>query len=147
MTSRYKFALLVLSMILINIATWFVTGANQRNGVYPVDADSIGIPIALTWFHCLLILPQLFFISFLGNFSFVTQLCSRDNRWSIVIGVVLLALYVNVGLFAISGVAEWMFPNHYLIAACYSLLFLVLVIFLLFDVKLLFSNPSSRGTR
>ena len=141
MTCRYKFALLVRALILINIATWFVTGANQKNGVYPVDADSIGIPIGGTWFHSLLVLPQLFLISFLGSFGFVTQLCSSDNRWSIAIGFVLLALYVNVSLFAISGVAEWMLPNHYLIAFGYLLLFLVLFIFLLLDIKLLFSNP------
>ena len=147
MTGKYKFALLVLALIFINIATWFVTGANQRSGIYPIDADSIGIPIAGTWFHSLLVLPQLFLISFLGSFGFVTRLCSRDTRWSIAIGIVLLALYVNVGLFAISGVAEWMLPNHYLIAVGYLLLFLVLVIFLLLDMKLYSRTLHSRGMR
>ena len=75
------------------------------------------------------------------------RLCSRDIRWSVAIGIALLALYANVGLFAISGVAEWMLPNHYLMAVCYSLLFLVLVVFLFLDMKLLFSNPSFKGTR
>ena len=145
MKGRYKFALLVLALILINVATWFVTGVNQRHGVYPVDADSIGIPIVGTWVNSLLVLPQLFLIGFLGSFSFVRRLCSRDIRWSIAIGIVLLALYANVGLFAISGVAEWMLPNHYLMAVCYSLLFLVLIVFLFLDMKLLFSNPSFKG--
>ena len=142
MKGRYKFTLLVLALILINVATWFVTGVNQRNGVYPVDADSIGIFIVGTWFFSLLVLPQLFLISYLASFSFVKRLCSRDIRWPIAIGIALLALYASVGLFAVSGVAEWMLPNHYLIAACYSLLSLALIVFLFLDMKLLFSNPS-----
>ena len=142
MKSWYKFSLLVLALILINIATWFVTGINQRNGIYPIDADSIGIPIVGTCFHSLLILPQLFLIGLLANFSFVRRLCSRNIGWSIVLGIVLLTCYVNVGLFAISGAVEWMFPHHYLMAICYSLLLVMLIVFLFFDIRLLFSNLS-----
>ena len=142
MKGWYKFALLVLALILINASTWFVTGMNQRNGVYPIDADSIGISIIGTWFNSLFILPQLFLIGLLASFSFVRRLCSRNIGWSIVLGIVLLACYINVGLFAISGVVEWMLPNHYLMAVCYSLLLLMLIVFLFFDMLQLFSNPS-----
>lgn len=133
------FALLVLALILINVTTWFVTRMNQKNGIYPVDADSIGILIMGTWFNSLFILPQLLLIGLLA--SFVRRLRSRNIGWSIILSIVLLACYVNVGLFAISGVIEWMLPNHYLMAVCYSLLLLALIVFLFFDMQLLFSNP------
>lgn len=141
MKPGYKFALLVLALILINVATWFVTGINQRNGVYPVDADSIGIPIMGTWFKSVFVLPQLFLIGFLSDFGFVRELRSRRIAWSIVLGIVLLALYISVGLFAISGMVGWMFPDHYLLAASYSFLLLTLIIFFFRDMKQLFLAP------
>lgn len=142
MKAWHKVTLLVLALVLINTATWFVTGMNQRNGVYPVDADSIGIPIIGTWFNSLFVLPQLFLIGLLARLSFVRVLCSRHIGWSIILGILLLALYVSVGLFAISGVVEWMFPNHYLIAFCYLLLLLMLVVLLFLDIHLLFSEST-----
>lgn len=144
MKAWHKVTLLVLALVLINAATWFVTGMNQRNGVYPIDADSIGIPIIGTWFNSLFVLPQLFLIGLLARLSFIRVLCSRHIGWSIILGILLLALYVSVGLFAISGVVEWMLPNHYFIAFCYLLLLLMLVVLLFLDIHLLFSESIFR---
>jgi hypothetical protein len=139
MNRWHKLAFLAMALLLINVATWFITGVNQRNGVYPVDADSIGIPIVGTLFASLVVLPLLLLIGLLPTAGFVRRLCSRGFRWSIAAGAALLVLYVTVGLFAVSGVAEWAIPHHYLIAACYSFLLLVLVAFLFLDMKRLFS--------
>ena len=140
MNRWHRFGLLVAALILLNIAISFILEANQKDGVYPAHADTIFIPIALGWADSLFILPQLFFLTFLTSFNFVKRLCLQHTGWLITLAFILLALYANVGLFAISGVAEWMFPKHYVIAASYSLLLLVLVIFLLLDIKLFFNS-------
>jgi hypothetical protein len=36
---------LTLVLAVINGVTWVVVVKNQRDGVYPIDGDSIGIPI------------------------------------------------------------------------------------------------------
>ncbi len=138
---RHKLLILTMVVFLINIAVWFITDANQRNGIYPIDADSIGIPILLTWFASLFVLPVLLLIGLLPTADFVRRLCSRGIGWSIAVGAVLLILYVIAGLFAIAGVAKWAIPHHYLIAACYFVLVMALVVFLFFDMKRLFSKP------
>jgi hypothetical protein len=135
MNRWHKLTFLAIALLLINVATWFITGVNQRNGIYPVDADSIGIPIVLTLYASLVVVPLLLLIALLPTAGFVRRLCLRGIGWSIATGVMLLLLYVAVGLFAVSGMAEWAIPHHYLIAASYSVLLLVLVIILLHDMK------------
>lgn len=146
MNRWHKFAFLSIALLLINVATWFITHYNSRNGIYPMDADSIGIPIFGTLFASLLVLPLLLLISFLPTTGFVRRFCSRSIGCSLAACIMLLLLYGAAGLFAVSGIAEWAVPHHYLIAASYSVLFLVLVVFLLYDIKQLYSNLSSKRT-
>ena len=140
MTHWYKLALLIIALLLINVATWFITGVNQRNGIYPMDADSIGIPIVLTLLGSLVVSPLFVLIALLPTAGFVSRFCSRDFGCAIAARVALIVLYVPAGLFAVSGVAKWATPNHYLVAASYSVLFLVLIVFLFLDMKRLFPN-------
>ena len=136
MNRWYRFGLLVAGLILLNAATSFILEANQRDGIYPPHADTIFIAIALGWAESLFIFPQLYFLTFLTSFSFVKRLSTQSTGWLVALGLILLALYINVGLFAFSGIATWLLPNHYVIATSYFILLIQLVIFLLLDIKL-----------
>jgi len=136
------FILLTTLLILVNIATWAVITLNQSSGVYPVNADSIGIPIIGTTFISMLTLPLITTICFMPLSKFLKRLCTHGKAWGIAAAIILLLLYVGVGLFAISGIVSWIIPDHYLIAASYLLFLTVLAASFIRDVKLVFSNGS-----
>ncbi len=146
MNHWHKLVVLALTLLSINVTTWLLITQNQRDGIYPVDADSISIPIFDTVIGSLCVLPFLLLVSFLPSASFVARLCSRGIGWAIAAFLLLLSFYAAVALFALSGVAYWASPHHYPIAVCYSVLLLALVMFLATDTRKLFSNLSFQGT-
>jgi hypothetical protein len=140
-----RLLVLTLALVLINGATWVVVVENQHNGVYPIDGDSIGIPIISTLVASSFVLPLLVLIGLLPGAQFLSRLCSRGQAWTVCVNLLLFALYVAAALFAIGGAGYWAIPNHYWITVCYFVLLLALVLFFALDARRLLSNFSNTG--
>jgi hypothetical protein len=102
---------LVVVLILINGATWVVVVENQHRGLYPIDGDSVGIPIISTLIASSLVLPLLVFIGFLPGSNFVSRLCIRGLAWTVGVSIVLLVLYFGAAVFAVGGASYWSIPR------------------------------------
>lgn len=133
LTKWFKLALFFCGLLLVNCMTWLVTSTNQKEGVYPVDADSIGIPIMITIYASLLMVPILFIISLLSNKDVLLRLRVVGVARLAAVKVGLLLLYASALLFTVYGFMYWYNPNHYLIAASYFVLGVVLLAGLVFD--------------
>ena len=113
--------------------TWLVTLINQENGLYPVDADSIGIPIMFTIHTSLLLTPVLIAISLFPNKLCLIWLRSKNIARLIITKILLLLLYGGAFWFAISGFFYWNIPNHHIIALSYLLMAVFLAVGLVID--------------
>lgn len=86
---------------------YWVISSNLEAGVYPVEADSIGIPL----FNSLILAATSLILLIWAI------LCQLGPKWLKLLGVLLfLASAVITGLFAFS----WAIPKHYLVAASYG---------------------------
>jgi uncharacterized membrane protein len=99
--------LAIASLALANGLTYLTLKQNQATGIYPVDADSISLPIM----EGLLVSAAL--LIFLG----VAILIPRKGRGR-AFGVFLSAI-AAVG--ALLEVVAWSVPHHYTIAAAYGM--------------------------
>jgi len=106
---------LAAALVLINAATQWVIRSNLAAGLYPADADVIGIPIMTTLYLSLALSPWLLVLALL-----------RARGGTLVI-VAFVVLYVPAVAFAVGGIAYWAAPGHYAIALAYGVLLLVLV--------------------
>ena len=127
---RFKMISFLFSIALVDIMTWFITGENQKNGVYPIDADSTGIPIMWTVGVSIVMLPSLFFV----DWVFKNSLFFKKN---IVTRIVIILFYSFALLFGLFGVLYWNCPNHYPISMSYLILSSVFFFNLVFDLKTL----------
>jgi len=130
-----KLALFISAILLVNCVTWFVTTANQKARLYPIDADSIGIPIMLTITVSILILPPVFFISMLPNNNVLVRLKSEGLFSRLVLLTCFLLLYAFVFWFAVHGITYWNFLGHYFIVVSYLILFFISLIYLYIDCR------------
>lgn len=130
---RVKLTFLFGLLMLVNYATWFVTATNQKAGLYPIDADSIGIPIMLTNVICLLMLPVLLAICGLTNKNMLIGLKSKGHVIRLVVKINLVLLYSIPIALASYGLSYWSHPGHYLIAASYAILLVVFLGYLVVD--------------
>lgn len=140
-----RLLVLILALVLVNGATWVVVVENQHSGIYPIDGDSIGIPIISTLVASSFVLPLLVSIGLLPGTQFLSRLCSRGRAWTVCVNLLLFTLYAATALFAIGGAGYWAIPNHYSIAACYFVLLVVLSLFFVLDARRRLSNFSSTG--
>ena len=127
---------------MVNLVTWLVVTANQSDAIYPMEGDSIAIPLFSTFLAGLIVVPFFAAIALVPTARFVTTLCSRSTAWSVAVGLVLLIAYVATAGFSLIGAAYWAIPYHYTITFCYSLLFVGLVALLAIDARLLFPGLS-----
>jgi hypothetical protein len=106
---RISAALLVLSALAVADAVlWYVLSSNLASGIYPIEADSIGIPLmealasSLAVFVCMVLsiaLPR------------------RGRVWLVIGALPAVAAVAESMAFA----ASWFTPNHYLAFAAFSL--------------------------
>ena len=133
------------ALSLINVTIWFVLDDNQRNGLYPVDADSIGLPIMLTMAESLLA------ITFFGAICLLQHgINSGLRNWhkSIrVLGLIgVLSLYGLIGWFGVTGLGSWWIPHHYLISLSYFVLLVTICLDVAISVIKWKSNESKGAT-
>lgn len=131
-----KMAIFLVALLLINFVTWLVTTSNQKANLYPIDADSIGIPIIVTITSSALMLPILFIMVMYKNIFSRFEVKSQNfiSKISLKIGVSLL--YIFVILFAVIGITYWSFPGHYSIAVSYWIFLFVVTIYFLIDWRM-----------
>jgi hypothetical protein len=101
-------ALVVLFVLAANAAVYLVVEHNAASGVYPPDADSIGMPIFGA---------TLLSIVFLVLLVPAVLLAWRESKWQTYVALTLSALASLVSLLC---TLSWLVPNHYLISAAYA---------------------------
>ena len=123
-----KLILLIAALMLINGITCAVLSRNQAIGLYPIDADSIGIPLVLTILDSLFLLPILIVICALSDQK-VRAWLSELNPWYPVAAKGVLALAYSIAfLFTICGGLYWSIPDHYFIVAGYVVMLVALMV-------------------
>ena len=128
-----KMVIFLVALLLINFVTWLVTTSNQKANLYPIDADSIGIPIMVTIASSVLMLPILFIIVINKNKFSLFWLKSQNYIGQVFLKIAICLLYIFAILFAALGITYWSFPGHYLIAVSYWIFLFVLTTYLLLD--------------
>jgi hypothetical protein len=135
-----KVVVLAVALVIVNFVTRLVVRANLSNAIYPVDTDSISIPLFSIFLASPHVLPFFAVIVLFPTARFVALRCSRSTAWSLAVGLIFLVAYAAVSVYAITSTAYWTAPYHYLIALCYAFLFIGLAILFVLDTKFLFSN-------
>lgn len=146
MKAFHKLIILGAALISVNLVTWLVVTANQSNAIYPVEADSIAIPLFSTFLASLLVLPFFAVIALMPTARFIAIRCSRNAVWSVAIGILLVVAYFAALAYAVTSAAYWAVPHHYPIAFSYILLVIGLVILFILDARFLFANYRLQAT-
>ena len=141
-----KISALAISLLLVNRTISAVLSINLRNGVYPTDADSIGIPLmetARTSMIGAILLLSLVTISFIAH-----SVRTHPNRRPLflILAVILAISYVlAMAFFALWGL-YWFAPNHYFIVAACSIAVLIVIWLAASDYASLRPNNSFKPT-
>ena len=112
MTKARSFLLVIASLAIANAASVFTLSHNLSAGVYPFDADSIGIPLIEGITASLLLLVLLA----------VAILLPKSKLFGPAISVALCGL---AGLLSAQYVSLWAIPHHYTMAAAYGAVLVV----------------------
>jgi len=100
---------IVIGIAITNVTMAIVLRNNLDKGIYPLEADSIGIPI----FSGTISSGLLLFL------MLPSVIIPQTRKLFIRIQIILLVIG---GIFAVLNVFEWILPNHYLIAASYLII-------------------------
>lgn len=130
-----RLVLLLVLLWLINATTWLVVTGNQHNALYPVNADSVVIPLFNTALASALVLPFLLVAGWLPNAPVLVRVRARGPLWSIGSYALLFVGYLSGVFFCLVGAAYWALPNHYSITCSYAALLLALMGLALVDVS------------
>jgi hypothetical protein len=128
-----KAVVILFSLMVVMATTYYTLGKNLEAGVYPTDADSIGIPLMETGSSLIVILVPLTLAFLLTNIGFFRK------RIVLFIGAF---LYLCGALLAALLALSWFVPNHYSIAATYVLLAIVATTLAALALRMPSSNPS-----
>jgi hypothetical protein len=142
---------MIIRILLLTLATYthlefydaFYT-QNFQTGMYPPEADSIGIPILMSKFLTLGIV----FISspfvLLGNRTIREKLGEIKIRFSLLIAIIFSSCYILIILFAYVGASTIFFAEYRNIAIYAVGLFIVPLSFLMIDVMRLIRHLKIR---
>ena len=97
---RYQLLLLVVAWLICNEVLSRVLFDNLEKEIYPMESDSIGIPM----------MENLFLGVVVGFLCAVGLLIPKTKYF----GFVSIAFIGLGALMTLQGVAYWMFPNHYI---------------------------------
>lgn len=117
-----------------NIVSFVVFVHNQSAGIYPVEADSIGIPIiegAICSGIILAVLIVAIFIPLRTKFAMVLS----------------TVLFIIGGAISALSSLSWFFPDHYAIAAIYAFGVFCCVWLIIRNVRLVASNQQDGADR
>jgi hypothetical protein len=108
---RYQFILFVVSWLICNEVLSRVLDHNLENDIYPMDGDSIGIPMM-----------ENLFLGVVVGFLCALGLFIPKTKYLGLVSFVLIALGA---LMTLQGIAYWMIPNHYIASIGHLVPFIV----------------------
>jgi hypothetical protein len=129
---------------LVNVATCAVVSENQQAHLYRPDADSIAIPIFSTILRSTLALPFLVGIALIPHSMWMREPRSRGATTFAAAVAGLLVSYSASAVFGLAGVGYWAGPHHYVIAASYLCLLLLVGTLFILDVAQLWPRRLTR---
>ena len=134
-----KFSLLTIVALVIGQVVSNVVTKNLINYVYPIEADSISIPILSTYLMFIFLIPFALVLSFV-SISEYDEKTKSSKGWFIVKVIFYLLSYLVLSMSAISGVLYWNTPyaNHNQISHLYIVLLLLIQAFFIFDLYQIF---------
>lgn len=111
---------LLLPATILAVAT-AVLKANLAAGLYPIEADSIGIPLASTLFDCVLLAAVLALIALASEARLAFRgKGHRRTALAVSIGMLIPLYAIAVACLILSG-AQWLDTLHYRIVAMYGI--------------------------
>lgn len=137
--SWLKFILLAVTAALINSVVRKTLTANAFNNLYPVEADSIGMPMAFTFFSFIALIPFAVF------FCIAPLSRNKDNgkyslAWFAFKVVSYLFSYLILTFVTLASASYWNTPHHYVIAKWYLALVVLIQAFLVFDLYQIYKS-------
>ena len=137
-----KLVLFSALLLLVNLTSRTTLTTNQLNGVYPANADSIGIPLAETASLSVVGAILLAALLALSSLSRAYRQGSRPRPWFIAsVASLALAYLLTFTFFALWGMS-WFIPHHFSIAASCALVFGVVLWLAVADYRSLRPNIS-----
>jgi hypothetical protein len=135
-----KFLLLTISAIIIGQVVSSVVTKNLYDYVYPMEADSISIPILSTYLMFIVLLPFAISFSFL-SISKYEEPNQKISFWFVSKLVLYIISYIVLALTAISGCLYWntSYPNHNFISLSYIGLVALIHGILIFDLHKIYT--------
>lgn len=132
-------AILAILLGTIGLTASFVLKSNLRRGVYPTDADSIGIPLMETAFMS--VAGGALLVLALAASAFSLVLAPRVSRpWRLVLTAAHVLAHAGCVAFFLLWAASWLTPHHYPIATSCLLVAAAIAYFWVSDVRRLRSN-------
>lgn len=130
-----KFLLLTISALIIGQVVSSVVTKNLYDYVYPMEADSISIPILSTYLMFIFLLPFAILFSFV-SISKYDEPNKKVSFWFISKVVIYLISYILLTLTSISGCLYWNtpYPNHKLISLSYTVLVALIQAIMILDL-------------
>jgi hypothetical protein len=137
--SWLKLILLAVTAALINSVVRKTLTANAFNNLYPVEADSIGMPMAFTFFSFIALIP------FAVVFCIAPLSRNKDNgkysvAWFAFKVVSYLFSYLLLTFVTLVSASYWNNPHHYVIAKWYLALLVLIQAFLVFDLYQIYKS-------
>lgn len=130
-----RLSLFAALLITVNVVTGHVINTNFAAGVYPVDADSIGIPLVGTLFASVLSLAMLLPLLLLSSLDWGFRKATASRAWRWAIGLLLTGLYLWNLLLQVNWAFFWIDPHHGLIAASIGLVAVALLWLAVVDLR------------
>lgn len=127
----------------IDAVTYFALNSNLAGGVYPVDADSIGIPLVETWVLSAYGAFGLLVLAVVATVDGPYRKAAASNLWRHTFAIGLALAYLCVFAFFFLWGASWSGPHHYLIVAVCWFTALVVASVGVLDIRRLFSIHAS----
>jgi hypothetical protein len=131
-----KFGLIVLLLVLGCVATNEVVTQNAFNNVYPIEADSISIPILTTFLLSIVFSPLVMLFSFTCIYKNETNGRFSKLKYATKVFGYLFSYFV-ISLLVLMAAIYWNTPHHYTISYVYMGLVGLIQAMFLYDLSVL----------
>jgi hypothetical protein len=129
-------------LAVVDCVIYYVLTSNLCNGVYPVNADSLGIPFMETIMLSLVAAALLLVAALVSGIDWLFRQAKASAVWRCLLAVSLSLTHLSAAaLFALWGFS-WAEPHHYFIVAVCGLAALLVLYFLAAEIRLLRPNNS-----
>ena len=138
----HRLVLIVIALLAVDGSTYLVLSHNLDAGVYPVDGDSIGIPMVSTLI--LSLVGAIFLLSAL-SLVYIGSIVRFSQKGKVHLSAVILLMFLlNLPpLFLLFlGAGFWSMPNHYMLLAIMVVTLTIVAGVFVRDIRWLISNPA-----